>query len=247
MADAPSAVQTAARDLGDVFGGRLQSLVHYGARAHDAASHREHGTHGHHEPALVHVLAVVDSLTPDDLRACAARVASWHEAGLATPLIMPAAELARALDTFPAEFTAIVADHAVVSGRNPFDGLRVEPTDLRWACEVQARSHLLHLREGYIETRGRADALAVLIVRSAPAWAALLQNVARLQGAPAGDAGAAARYVERMLELAAGVEDIVEMVGVREISSEQARQAFPSYLDAVERLTRFVDRWDGAK
>src|SRR5947209_9568481 len=54
-------------------------------------------------------------------------------------------------------------------------------SDLR-ACEVQARGHLLHLREGYLETRGRNDALAVLIVRSAPAFAALVSNLARLDG-----------------------------------------------------------------
>ena len=91
-------------------------------------------------------------------------------------------EFARSLDVFPFEFSAIIADHIVVSGEGPFDGIRVEAADLRQACEVQARGHLLHLRQAFMETRGRADALAVLIVHSAPAWAALLQNVARLDG-----------------------------------------------------------------
>ena len=66
-------------------------------------------------------LVVVEALTPDDLRACAARVAAWHEAGLATPLILEAQEFARSLDAFPFEFGAILADHAIVSGANPFE------------------------------------------------------------------------------------------------------------------------------
>ena len=66
-----------------------------------------------------------------------------------------------------------IADHVVVSGRNPFEGLRVEQTDLRWACEVQARGHLLHLRQGYVESRGRDDALSVLIVFAVVLWTVL--------------------------------------------------------------------------
>ena len=145
MTDARSALQTLERDLTEIFGSRLQSLVHYGA--HDAGSESQRGHHGHHAPALVHALAVVESLASDDLRACAKRTAAWHDLGLATPLVLPAAELARSLDVFPFELSAIMADHTVVAGRNPFEALRVEPADLRWACEVQARSHLLHLRQ----------------------------------------------------------------------------------------------------
>jgi hypothetical protein len=247
MTDAPDAVQTLERDLRSVFGARLQSLVRYGMHARSAASHGNHVGHGHDEPALTHTLVIVDTLTPDDLRGCAARIESWHGAGLATPLVISAGEFSRSLDVFPFEFNSIVADHVVVSGRNPFDGLRIEPSDLRWACEVQARGHLLHLRQGYVETRGRGDALAVLIVRSAPAWASLLQNLARLDGVTSSDVTDAVRHAERTLNLTNGLGDIVSLVGVKEISSEQALRLFPGYLETVERLTKHVDSWSGAK
>jgi hypothetical protein len=247
MAHAPSSVQALERDLRDIFGGRLQSLVRYGMHTRDGATHGNHGGHGHHEPVLTHTLVIVDALTPDDLRACAARIESWHEGGLATPLVMSAGEFTRSLDVFPFEFSSILADHVVVSGRNPFDGLRIEPSDLRWACEVQARGHLLHLRQGYVETRGRGDALAVLIVRSAPAWASLLQNLARLDGVTSTDVTDAVRHAERTLNLTGGLSDIVSLVGVKEISSEQALRLFPTYLQTVERLTKHVDGWSSAK
>jgi len=229
MADTASALQTLDRDLRDIFGGRLQSLVRYGVRAHQNAGDHGHGPHGHREPVLVHTLAVVDTLTADDLRACAQRVTEWHDEGVATPLMLPAAELERSLDVFPFELSAIIADHVVVSGRNPFERLRVEPNDLRWACEVQARGHLLHLREGYVETRGRNDALAVLIVRSAPAWASLLENVARLEHGTA------------------TTDDVTKLVGVKEISNDEAARIFPGYLENVERLTKRVDGWSATK
>jgi hypothetical protein len=115
----------------------------------------------------------------------------------------------------------------VVSGENPFLGLHVEAADLRRACEVQARSHLLHLREGYIETQGRSDALADLIARSSPALSALLRSVARLKGA----------------EFADGVLTEVAALNGKELSSDAARRLFPQYLSAVEFLTNEIDRW----
>ena len=121
-------------------------------------------------------------MTHDDLRTSAGRVAAWHDAGLATPLLLAAREFERSLDAFPLEFGAILADHVVVSGTNPFASLAVDAADVRRACEVQARSHLLHLREGFLETRGRGDALSDLIVQSAPAFAALVASIARLDG-----------------------------------------------------------------
>ena len=241
-------MQTLERDLRETFGGRLQSLVRYGAHARPAAHDNDHGAHGHHhEPVLTHTLVIVDSLTPDDLRRCAARIEAWHHAGLATPLILSAGEFSRSLDVFPFEFSSILADHYIICGRNPFEGLRVEPADLRWACEVQARGHLLHLRQGYVETRGRGDALAVLIVRSAPAWASLLQNLARLDGVTSSEVTAAVHHAERTLHVTRGLAEIVSLVGVKEITSEHALKLFPTYLETVERLTQHVDSWSAAK
>ena len=230
------------RDLRAIFGARLQSLVMYGTRAGHAPA--SHGAHGHTAAPLTHTLAIVDTIAADDLRACAARVPAWHDAGLATPLLVAAHEFERSLDAFPLEFGAILADHVVVSGRNPFDGLRVDAADLRRTCEVQARSHLLHLREGFLETGGRPDALAVLIVDSAPAFAALLASVARLQGVADADAGAVSRHAERAIDVPGGiVADVVKLAGVAEIPSAEAVRLFPAYLDASERLVQYVDGW----
>jgi hypothetical protein len=241
----PESVQLLDRELREIFGPRLQSLVVYGGLERHQA---KDGGHSHaHGPAESppRTMAVVEGMTREDLRACATRVDAWHGRGLATPLLVAAREFDRSLDVFPLEFGAILADHVVVSGENPFAASKVEPADVRRACEVQARSHLLHLREGYLETRGRADALSDLIVQSAPAFAALLKSVARLEG-HVGDAGAAARHAERILGVGGGaIADIVELAGIHELPSADAERLFGPYLEAVEKLVAYVDGWSG--
>jgi hypothetical protein len=232
-------VQTLERDLRGIFGSRLQSLVIYGARAGTGRHERDHA----HDDAPTTTLAVVDSMTHEDLRAAAGRVAAWHDAGLATPLLLAAREFERSLDAFPLEFGAILADHLVVSGSDPFASLAVNPADVRRACEVQARSHLLHLREEFLETRGRGDALSDLIVQSAPAFAALVTSIARLEAHNGGDSAAAARHIERILNMPGAVTDVTRLVGVKEITSAEAERLFRPYLAAVERLVAHVDGW----
>jgi hypothetical protein len=254
----PNAVTALDRDLRSIFGDRLRSLVMYGLRAQAGADsgdpgdprNQHHDSQGgrasQHQPdrPVTHTLAVVDTLSIDDLRACTARVDAWHAGGLATPLVLAVQEFGRSLDAFPFEFGAILADHRLVSGSDPFDGLKVDMADLRRACEVQARGHWLHLREGYLETRGRGDALAVLIVESAPAFTALVTSVAQLDTAavPA-DVAAAARHVERRLSLPSTASEVVALAAVSEISSAEAERLFPPYLDTVERLVKYVDAW----
>jgi hypothetical protein len=227
----PDAVHALDRDLRSICGDRFRSLVAYAGIAGDDRTS---------------TLAVVDDLSADDLRACVGQVAAWDEAGLATPLFVAAHEFERSLDAFPFEFGAILADYVVVSGADPFVGLRVEPADLRQACEVQARSHLLHLREGFLETRGRSDALAELLLRSARPLVALLRSVTRMEDRLGTNPDAAA-IVEQKVDASPGsLAQIARLVGRKDLSSDDARRLFPPYLDAVQRLTAYVDRWRSA-
>jgi hypothetical protein len=172
---------------------------------------------------------------------------AWDDAGVGTPLFLATHEFDRSLDAFPFEFGGILADYAVVSGADPFTGLRVDPAYLRHACEVQARSHLLHLREGFLETRGRGDALGELLLRSAPPLVALLQSVARLEDSAAPGLEAAAAMAEQKIGVPAGsLARIALLSGRKDLSSDDARRWFPGYLEAVQRLAAYVDRWRAA-
>jgi hypothetical protein len=118
----------------------------------------------------------------------------------------------------------------------------VDPDDLRRACEVQAKGHLIHLRQGWIAAAGHDEELAALVVHSAPALAALLASVARLDAHAAAEPNAA-RAGARL----AGLPDALigrVLALIREPDGAPAVVAdLPAYLQATETLWTFVDTW----
>src|SRR5687767_12794384 len=147
------ALRTVAADLQRIFGARLQSLVAYGPEDH---------------PDGIHTLALVDRLAFQDLTACAPRTSDWQRAGAAVPLLLSREEFQRTLDVFPLEYGGIIASHQLITGDNILASICVAEADLRRGCELQAKSHLIHLREGYVETGGDPARVARLLGASAP-------------------------------------------------------------------------------
>jgi hypothetical protein len=117
----------------------------------------------------------------------------------------------------------------------------VDAADLRRACEVDARGHVLHLREGLIESGGDPGAITRLVEASAPALRALLVNLARLDGV-AGTAPAA--YATDRLSAPHGrtLASVLALVETPMGATDAARE-FGAYLAAAEALASYVDRW----
>jgi len=193
-----SSTDTLAADLKEIFGDRLRMLAAFGGSANTCA--------------------VVQSLTLDDLDRCAGLERKWRTLGLDVPLFLIAGELERALDAFPLEFSEIIATRRVVFGADLFDGVAIPKADLRRACEVQARGHVLHLREGYIEAAGDRQAVDALVLAAVPPFRALVTNAARLDG-------------------------ISPKALVTQLTLENFEMGFPDALKAAERLVEYVDRW----
>jgi hypothetical protein len=223
-----AALQPVIDDLRRIFGERLTAIVAYGWRQH----------------APVPTLALVGSLDIDDLNACAARTAGWRRGGAATPLLLTPADFARSLDAFPIEYGEIISAHDVLYGQDPFDGLSIRRDDLRRACEVQAKSHLLHLREDYLEGGGSHVAVEALVRESAPGFAALLRHLARLEDAPMATASDLVAYATRRMSLDGHVVgDVLSLADAEGVPAVDSVRLFPAYLVAMERIVRFVDRW----
>jgi hypothetical protein len=224
----PGPYAVALTDLQHIFGGRLQAFVAYGEA--NAA------------PALS--LALVTAITADDLAACAARAASWERSGCATPLLLTREEFAASLDAFPIEYGEILDTHRVIYGDDPFRGLAIRDEDARRACEVQVKSLLVHLREDYIESRGRPAAVAALVIDSAPAFAQLLRRLARLDDVSCATNQELCAYASGRAKLdARSVGDILALAKHASAAGVDATRIFPEYLAAVEALWRFADRW----
>lgn len=207
-------LEALAADLRSVFGGRLYSVVAYADPAEDG----------------LHTLALVDRVHVGDLTACVPFAAGWRRAGLDVPLLLSRDEFIRTLDVFPLEYGSIIADHALVAGADPFNGVVVAEPDLRRALELQSKSHLIHLREGFLETQGDARAVARLLADSAAAVRTLLTHLERIDPAAADRAGLTEALVREITT--AATNTIVDPTAL-----------LTRYIAAVERLWQQVDGW----
>jgi hypothetical protein len=184
--------------LTEIFGDRLRMLAAFG----DSAS----------------TCAVVQSLTIADLDRCAAHAGAWNKAGLDAPLLIVEGDVRRALDAFPLELTEIITTRRILAGRDLFEEVVVPKQDLRRGCEVQARGHVMHLREGYIEAAADSKKIAALVAAAVPPFRALVKNVARLDG-------------------------IAPKALVAQLSLDNFEKGFPEALRAAEQIVDYVDRW----
>jgi len=191
-------IDSLAAQLKEIFGDRLRMVAAFGDHAQTCA--------------------VVQGLTADDLDRCAAHAAQWAKAGVDAPLFFIESELRRALDAFPLELSEIIATRRVVAGPDLFADIVVPKQDLRRGCEVQARGHVLHLREGYIEAAGDSKKTAALVSAAMPPFRALVKNVARLDG-------------------------ISPKALVTQLDLDNFEKGFREALRAAERIVEYVDTW----
>jgi hypothetical protein len=228
-----AALEVLVSDLRGIFGPRLLSIVLYAVSPSPATN-----------DGVLRTLALLERYTFDDLRRCVPLAYGWHRRRLAVPLLLTHHEFFRTLDVFPLEYGNIIASHVVIFGEAPFEGAQVRDADRRRGCEHQAKSHLIHLREGYLETGGDARDVADLIAASAPAFRSLLLSLVRLESTDAADPGdeQLAGSVEHIIGVPAALvaEILSSPVAAGTVADPTA--LLQRYIDASEKIWSFVDR-----
>ncbi len=230
------AVEQLAHDLESVFGPRLESLVAY---------------EGHQGDGSIHSCLLVSGLSFRDLTQCLPFTERWYARAIAVPLMLSADELRRTIDIFPLEYAAITADYAVVRGHDPFAGMSVPVEDVRRAVEGLAKSHLIHLREGFLESHGETTRIAQLITASAAPLRALLVHIARLPDAGNGalgnsmpsDDSLASMAEQRMGVGAAIVRTVLASSSGGHSTITDPSHMLGAYIQAAQRIWEYVDRW----
>jgi hypothetical protein len=222
-----------AADLRRIFANRLLSICAYGLDQNSDGD--------------THTIVLVDRLTFDDLAACVPLSRGWAARGLAVPLVLEEHEFLRTLDVFPLEYGDILAHHVVIEGSDPFAGVTVDDTDLRRACELQAKSHLIHLREGFLESQGDSRAISRLIAASADSFRRLLENLVSLMrpaGSPAHHHDLAAE-AEATLGVSADLtrEVLAARAGRGTSTIAEPTALLERYVTAVDRIWELVDEW----
>jgi len=217
------AYQRMAADLRRVFGARFVALVA--------------------GPAGASAVAFADAIHAGDLDALAPLADRWAHDRLSAPLLVTPAEFRRSLDVFAAEYQALIDHHVVIDGTDPFEAATVNLDDLRRACEGQARGHLIHLRQGWIEHGGHAGGVTHVIEHSAAPLRQILSNLSRLDGEAAKDDAALASFAARRIGMP---EDLISAVLSLDATPHRARTLaprLPEYLAACEQLWSFSDAW----
>jgi predicted nucleotidyltransferase len=221
------------------YGPELRNVVLYGSAAA-----------GEHIPKRsdYNILVLVDKLPLERLRAAAAVSSAWGEAGNPPPMTLTTHEWRSSADIFAMEYADIIDRHKVLYGENPFDGIRVDPKDLRLQLEHEAMGKLLKLRQGVLASGGDERRQTELLADSLSTIMVIFRAVVRLEGGvPAKDNLIVSQTVGRNASFdASPFERVVRHVrGEQPITAAEVGNVIAGYLDGMERLVEHLDRFAG--
>ena len=190
------------------------------------------------------VLVIVRDASAAGLRPVAGAVADWAKSGEPPPLILSEAEWRASADVFPIEIEDMREAHRLLRGRDVFEGLETRREDLRQELEREVRGKLLRLRTEYAAAASDGRALGKLLLASASTFLALLRATLRLAGrVPPREPAPLVRAAAEVTGMDACAFDWVvgrlegrDLPPLEPFDAEGAR-----YVDAIERLARFVD------
>ncbi|HEX6038656.1 nucleotidyltransferase domain-containing protein [Longimicrobium sp.] len=222
--------------LEGIFDADLVSVVLYGSAAR-----------GEYRPGVsdLNVLVVLREMSPAALRAAGDLAREWVAEGNAVPLFLSADELRRSADVWAIEMTDIRDAHLVLLGADPFEGVTVDPADLRLQCERELKGKHIQLRERYLLFAGQPEELGELLVRSFSTFLVLFRTVLRLTGTDG--VRDAETVVHRVAQVVGFSPEPMLQIHRARAAGEKLRPAASSplvvgYLDAVSRVVDHVDR-----
>jgi predicted nucleotidyltransferase len=219
------------------FGAELRSVVLYGSAASADYVPKQ---------SDYNVLVLVEALDVARLDAVAAVVRAWNDAGNPPPFTLTTEEWRRSADVFPMEYADIQERHRVLYGASPFDGVRVEPTDLRRQLESEAMGKLLHLRQGVLAAGGDGRRQVELLAATKSTIMVLFRATTRLLGhTPPSDTLELCREVGRLtgLDPQPFVRVVRHVRGEERLKPADARPLLTEYVRGVQQLVAYLDRY----
>jgi len=220
------------------YGTALRSIVLYGSAAA-----------GEHIPKRsdYNVLVIVDALGAEALTAASATSRAWTESGNPAPLTLTTSEWRGSSDIFPMEYADILDRHKMLFGDPPFDGINVDPKDLRLQLEQEAMGKVIKLRQGVLASGNDGQRQLELLAASLGAIMIVFRAFLRLHGAqPPKDNVALAEAVAREAKFdpAPFVRVVKHVRGKDQLKSGDAGAVLAGYLRGMELLVAHLDRYE---
>ena len=234
--DTQKLLQTYVKEVKGRFGEQLEGVLLYGS-----------AVRGEFLPGRsnLNVLLLVSSYQSAVLKQYSALHRQWSKERIVVPLFLTEEELRISAQVFPLEFLEIQEQHRVLDGRDPFIGFHVKTDRLREAVVHGLMSHLLRLRQRYVEGNGGDEATTLLLPLSITSLIPLLRGVQRLLDRPVlGRSDAVIKDVAEQMKL--DLQSLLDVLLLKRGEISPGRHEMPHlfdrYLQTATMLTRTVEQ-----
>jgi len=147
----------AAEILKSIYGDELVSVILYGSAAgKDYVSGK----------SSVDLLVVLTDQGINKLALLFPHLKLLRKKRITIPLLLTEQFIKTSLDTFPVEFLNMKLQYKLITGKDVLFDLAIDKSWLRTQCERELKGKLLYLRQGFVETEGKAKPLKLLIFYS---------------------------------------------------------------------------------
>jgi hypothetical protein len=234
--DTQNLLQAYVKDVKGRLGDQLEGMLLYGS-----------AVRGEFLPGRsnLNILLLVSSYDSALLKQYGSLHRQWSKEQIVVPLFLTEEELRTSAAVFPLEFLEIQEQHRVLGGRDPFIGFHIKTDRLRESVVQGLTSHLLRLRQRYVEGGGSDDATMILLPLSITSTLPLLRGVQRLLGRPVlSQSNAVIKDVAEQLtlDLQGMLDALLLKRGQISPGPHEVPRLFDRYLKAATELTRAVER-----
>lgn len=222
-------------DLKTAFGESLTSVTLFGSCAR-----------GEYVPKKsdLNFLVVVKDNSPSELAAYRKCLFKWRKRNVATPLFLTEDYIQSSLDSFPIEFLEMKSAYKVIYGEDLLADLQFEKSYLRTQAERELKGKLLHLRQEFLESRGKVEMLTMLVSSSLSAFAPVFRAVLCITGEEHKVKRAdLLRQVCDKFTLNFGLFDQLLKIsrGEVKVPASEMNDLFDLYVEEIDKLSKDVD------
>ena len=195
------------------------------------------------------LLIIVDEVPLSALLHNADAVQKWTAAGNPAPLLLTMDEWRSSADIFAMEYADILHRHEVLLGTAPFDGVHVDPHDLRLHVEREAMGKLLQLRRAVMAVGNDPKMQLRLLTNGLSTLMVIFRGVVRVAGkSPSLDYARLSHDVAALAGFSATSFERLVHHARREVQIpvSDVTSVLTGVLDGMGRLVAYLDRAGGS-
>ena len=129
------------KDLKDIYGENLLSVILYGENTEDEQSKSK---------LEQNIIVILKSLEASDLKNAIIAIKKWKKTKNPLPIFMSESEWLSSADVYPIEYVEIKNNYEILYGKNVVAPMSVSKYDLRLQCEYEIKNLLVRIRQIYL-------------------------------------------------------------------------------------------------